>query len=226
MRFQLHDSGQTRDVELAFDEMIIAGMTGRNTAAVQAHIDELAELDIEPPSTIPIYYRASASLLTTAERIQVIGPDSSGEVEAMLLGTPEGMLIAVASDHTDRRVEAYSIAVSKQMCAKPLSRDLWRYVDVADGWDDIELICDRIVDGEHHPYQRGTLGAIRKPEDLIAGYFDGARELPSGVAMFTGTIATLGDIAGADGFSLSLVDPRTGRTLQLDYDVDVLPVIA
>ena len=226
MRFQLHEGEQTRDIELAFDEMIIAGMTGRDTAAVQAHIDELAELDIAPPSTIPIYYRASASLLTTAERIQVIGPDSSGEVEAMLLGTPEGMLVAVGSDHTDRRVEAYSIAVSKQMCAKPLSRDLWRYADVADGWDDIELICDRIVDGERHPYQRGTLGVIRKPEDLIAGYFDGARELPSGIAMFTGTIATLGEIAGADSFSLSLVDPRAGRTLQLDYGVTVLPVIA
>lgn len=226
MRFQLHEGEQTRDIELAFDEMIIAGMTGRDTAAVQAHIDELAELDIAPPSTIPIYYRASASLLTTENRIQVIGPDSSGEVEAMLLGTPEGMLVAVGSDHTDRRVEAYSIAVSKQMCAKPLSRDLWRYADVADGWDDIELICDRIVDGERHPYQRGTLGVIRKPEDLIAGYFDGARELPSGIAMFTGTIATLGEIAGADSFSLSLVDPRAGRTLQLDYGVTVLPVIA
>ena len=37
---------------------------------------------------------------------------------------------------------------------------------------------------------------------------------------------TLGDIAGADGFSLSLVDHRSGRTRRHDYDVAVLPVVA
>ena len=44
-------------------------------------------------------------------------------------------------------MESESIAVSKQVCPKPLSRDLWRYAEVVDGWDDIELVSDRGVGG-------------------------------------------------------------------------------
>ncbi len=226
MQFQLHEGAGSRTIDVDIRELIIAGMTGRDVAAVQAHADELAVLGIEPPSTIPIYYRASASLLTTADAIQVIGADSSGEVEAVLIGSPDGMLVGVGSDHTDRKVEAYGIAVSKQMCAKPISPDLWRYADVAAAWDTLELTSDRIVDDHRTPYQRGTLATVRKPEDLIAGFFDGATELPPGFAMFTGTFATLGEITGADRFEISLTDPGSGCALRYGYDVTTLPVVA
>jgi hypothetical protein len=226
MQFRLHEGAGPRTIDIDIRELIIAGMTGRNVAAVQAHVDELAALGIAPPSTIPIYYRVSASLLTDADAIQVIGADSSGEVEAVLIGTVDGMLVAVGSDHTDRRVEAYGIAVSKQMCAKPVSPDLWRYADVAEAWDSLELASDRVVDGQLTPYQRGALATVRRPEDLIAGFFDGATELPPGFAMFTGTFATLGEIAGADRFEISLIDPGSGLTLRHGYDVTTLPVVA
>jgi hypothetical protein len=226
MQFRLHDRAGSRTIDVDIRELIIAGMTGRDVAAVRAHVDELAVLGIAPPSTIPIYYRASASLLTTADAIQVIGADSSGEVEAVLIGTADGMLVGVGSDHTDRKVEAYSIAVSKQMCAKPVSPDLWRYADVAEVWDTLELASDRIVDGRRLAYQRGTLATVRKPEDLIAGFFAGAAKLPPGFAMFTGTFATMGEIAGGDRFEVSLTDPGSGRALRYGYDVATLPVVA
>jgi hypothetical protein len=226
MQFQLYDGAGSRTINIDIREVIIAGMTGRDVAAVKAHVDELAALGIAPPSTIPIYYRVSASLLTTAGAIQVIGADSSGEVEAVLIGTADGMLVAVGSDHTDRRVEAYGIAVSKQMCAKPISPDLWRYADVAAAWDTLELASDRVVGGQRTPYQRGTLATVRRPEDLIAGFFDGATELPPGFAMFTGTFATLGEIIGADRFEISLTHPGSGRILRHGYDVTNLPVVA
>jgi hypothetical protein len=151
MHFRLHDGEGTHSITLEFGELIIAGMTGRDVKAVQAHIDEPVEIGVPAPSIIPIYYLVSATLLTTANRFQVTGEDSSGEVEAVLLGTPEGMLVGVGSDHTDRKMETDSIAISKQVCPKSISRDLWQYADVVAGWDDIELVSDRIVDGVRTP---------------------------------------------------------------------------
>ncbi|MBT3360171.1 MAG: DUF2848 family protein [Rhodospirillales bacterium] len=226
MKFRVHENGQINEVEVAVREVIIAGMTGRDVEAVQKHIDELAELGVDPPSTIPIYYRVSAGLLTQAQRIEVVGSDSSGEVEAVLIGTNEGMLVAVGSDHTDRKVEADSIAISKQMCPKPISVDVWRYADVVDGWDGIQLVSDKIDGGEWTPYQRGSMGKVRKPEDLIGGFFNGLSELPAGVVMYTGTIETLVEIGGADQFAMALVDPKNGRTLSYVYDAAILPNVA
>lgn len=226
MRFRVHESGGVHDLDVSVREVIVAGMTGRNEEAVRHHIRELAELGVEPPSTIPIYYRVSASLLTRDQRVQVLGSDTSGEVEAVLLGTEEGMLVAVGSDHTDRKAEADSIAISKQLCPKPISVDAWRYADVAAQWDDIELVSDSVRAGRWEPYQRGNLGQIRRPEDLIGEFFPGMTELPAGVAMFTGTIPAQGPIAGSDQFSMALVDPKTRRTLWHAYDTVVLPMIA
>jgi hypothetical protein len=226
MRFRVHEGGGVRDLEVSVREVIVAGMTGRDEEAVRHHISELAELGVEPPSTIPIYYRVSASLLTRDQRVQVVGPDTSGEVEAVLLGTEEGMLVAVGSDHTDRKAEADSIAISKQLCPKPISTDAWRYTDVAAQWDDIELVSDSVRAGRWAPYQRGNLGQIRRPEDLIGEFFPGMTELPAGVAMFTGTIPAQGQIAGSDQFSMALVDPKTRRTLWHAYDTVVLPMVA
>ena len=74
MEFRVHDGDEIYLIDVPINEIIIAGMTGRDMTMVQKHIDELAELGIAPPSTIPVYYRVSASLLTQEPRIQVVGP--------------------------------------------------------------------------------------------------------------------------------------------------------
>ena len=114
MHFQLHDGEGTHSITLEFGELIIAGMTGRDVKAVQSHIDELAEIGVPAPSSIPIYYLVSATLLTTANRLQVIGGDSSGEVEAVLLGTPEGMPVGLGSDHNHPKRGTDSTAITKK----------------------------------------------------------------------------------------------------------------
>ena len=225
MKFLIHEGDATREIDVDVRELIIAGMTGRDMKAVQAHLDELAELDIPGPSTIPVYYRVSINELCQSESIQALSDDSSGEIEAVLIGTDEGMLVAVGSDHTNRKVESYSIAVSKQMCAKPVSRDVWRYADLLDVWDDLELNADRFENGKRIPYQRGTLATVRKPEDLIAKYFDGATVLPAGYVMFTGTFATLGEIIGGERFEMELVNKKTGQKLAHGYDIVTIPVV-
>ena len=61
-------------------ELVIAGWTGRDAAALQKHIRELEDIGVKPPRTTPIFYRVAANLFTHAEAIQVSGPDTSGEV--------------------------------------------------------------------------------------------------------------------------------------------------
>src|SRR5439155_12379155 len=98
------------------DALIIAGWTGRDRAAVELHVAELAALGVKPPRSVPCFYRIGANLATNASAIDVAGGDSSGEVELVLVSLDEGLYVGVGSDHTDRRVEAYGVTVSKQMC--------------------------------------------------------------------------------------------------------------
>jgi hypothetical protein len=83
----------------------------------------------------------------------------------------------------------------------------------------------RVHEGQWMPYQQSSLAKIRKPEDLIGGFFDGLTELPAGVTMFTGTIPTIGEITGAEHFAIALVDPGRSRTLWRRYGSPNLPVI-
>ena len=53
----------TRDI----GRLVIAGWTGRDQNALEAHIRELEALGIARPKTTPIFYRVAASLLTTAD---------------------------------------------------------------------------------------------------------------------------------------------------------------
>ncbi len=223
MRFRLHDARGVREIEAPISVIVIAGWSGRDAAAVQHHIDELAEIGVAPPSRTPLYYRVGAALATQAARIQVLGEGGSGEAEAVLIGTAEhGMLVGIGSDHTDREFEAQSVAVSKQMCPKPLGRDVWRYDEVAAGWDALRLESE--LDGA--PYQRGVMAAVRPPVELIADYFHGYKTVPPEFAMFLGTLPAIGGVRPGKRFSARLADDRTGRRLELDYEAMSLPVVA
>ncbi len=223
MRFRLHHADGVEDIEVPVSVIVIAGWSGRDEAAVQEHIDELREIGVAPPSQTPLYYRVGASLATQADRIQVLGEGGSGEAEAVLIGSARhGMLVAVGSDHTDREFEAQSVAVSKQMCPKPLGHDVWRCADVAARWDRLRLESD--MDGE--PYQRGTMAAVREPVELIADYFQGYKTVPPEFAMFLGTIPAIGGVRPGKRFSARLADDGTGRALTLDYETVTLPIVS
>ena len=87
------------------------------------------------PSRTPIFYRAAASLVTTAQSIQVVGAETSGEVEFVIVPRADGLWIGLGSDHTDRALETTNVALSKQMCAKVVAATLWRFDDLAPHWD-------------------------------------------------------------------------------------------
>ena len=196
-------------------ELVIAGWTGRDEAALRKHIRELEALGVKAPKSTPVFYRVAASLFTFSDEIEVLGPDTSGEVEFVLVKTASELRVTVGSDHTDRKVEAIGVALSKQLCAKPVAAQSWRYEEVKPHWE--RLVLRSWADGEL--YQEGPVTAMRSPEDLMGKY-----PLQPGFAMFCGTLAAKGGIRPATKFAMELEDPVLGRKLAHEYAIKVLPV--
>jgi hypothetical protein len=215
--------GAAVPLTLAIDQAVIAGWTGRDPVARDKHIAELEAIGIARPATTPIYYRCSARRLTLEDSIEVCGNDSSGEVEFILIGWQGRTLVGLASDHTDRKVESYSVTVSKQMCDKPVASTLWELEDVIGHWDRMILRSWAWINGKRELYQEGTLDAMLPVQELLDKGFERGK-LPDGCAMFGGTFAAKGGIRPADRFEYELEDPVRKRTIRHAYDVITLPV--
>jgi hypothetical protein len=224
LAFIIDAQDTTTPLTLPIDQAVVAGWTGRDPVARDQHIAELEAIGIARPASTPIYYRVSARRLTTAERIECTGPDSSGEVEFVLIGSQGRVYVGLGSDHTDRKVEAYSITVSKQMCDKPLAPVVWDLDEVNDHWDAIVLRSFAWIGGERVLYQEGKLDGMLPVAELIAGSF-GAAGLPDGCAMFGGTFAAKNGIRPASRFEFELEDPVRKRSIRHGYDVIELPVL-
>src|SRR5690606_34244808 len=123
----------------------------------------------------------------------IAGTGSSGEVECVLLVDGAQWWIAIGSDHTDRELERQSVALSKQACPKPIGRDIWRYEDVADHWDRLELSCHATRGGNRFLYQQGTVAALLPPSDLLTRYRAECPAVPR-LVMFRGTLPVIGHI--------------------------------
>ena len=223
--FQIEDS-QPRQVEVEFNTLIVAGWAGRDMAAIEHHIEELAAIGVPRPSSVPLYYRIADNQLTQAETVQALGEDSSGEVETFVFSVDGEMYVSIASDHTDRKLETYSVAMSKQVCVKPVAASAWRLADVADYWDELIIRSYIVENGVEVLYQEGSLASLRTPQDLIAGYTGGATVLPAGAGMTCGTVGAIGGIRAAADFTMELHDPRRQRSLRHRYHVETLPVVA
>jgi hypothetical protein len=210
--------------------LVVAGWTGRDLSAIEHHIEELAVLGVPRPSSVPLYYRVATQLLTQAPSIEALGEQSSGEAEPVLFFSRGEWWLSVASDHTDRQVESYSVAVSKQMCAKPMASSAWRWSDVQAHQDTVELRSRIFEDGRWIDYQRGTLAAIRPLADLRHGLAEAAKN-PEGLFMTCGTLGALPNARGqgirpAAQMEIELHDPRLQRRIVHRYAVQPLPVVA
>ncbi len=214
-----------KTVTATFDTLIVAGWTGRDTAALEHHIEELAALGVPRPSSVPVFYRNSVGNLTQTTRLDVLGPDTSGEVEPVLFSLEDGMWLGVGSDHTDRKAETMGIALSKQLCGKVIGTKLWPLADVVDHWDRLIIRSYATIDGARVLYQEGPLSGMRTPADLLQRY-NGSTALKAGAVMFCGTVGAKGGIRPATRFEMEIEDPVRGRTLSHAYDVVALPVVS
>jgi len=98
LQFNRIAKDRTDRVGVEIDSLIIAGWAGRDAAAIEHHIEELAALGVPRPSTTPLYYRVAAQTLTQSNRLVVLGPDSSGEVNPF--SSPWPTNFGSASDRT------------------------------------------------------------------------------------------------------------------------------
>lgn len=202
-------------------ELVIAGWTGRDVAALEDHIRELEAIGVKRPKTTPIFYRVAAALLTSDDTIEVLGDQSSGEAECVVYSFDGSLFVGLGSDHTDRQAEAVGVSLSKQMCAKPVSRAVWRLEDVAAHWDKLVLRSHVNTDGRRRLYQEGSVAAMRPPTELFKLYTGSS--LPAGTAMFCGTLAVHGGITPSEVFEMELEDPVLGRKITHRYRVKTLP---
>ncbi len=208
-------------IELNVTSLFIAGWTGRDMAAVNHHIEELKELGVAPPSTVPLYYRGSSNLLLQANKIQALSEGSSGEAEPFVVLSDGKYWLGLGSDHTDRPLEAFSVAHSKQNCAKPVADTVWPLEEVTDHLDQLELKSWIKEEGDWIAYQEGTLASIRPLKELIEGI-----DLPENGGMLCGTLPAIGGVRGAAAFRMELNDPVLGRKITTEYEIETLPVVA
>jgi hypothetical protein len=221
--FLLSSKSGRYNAAITVREAILAGWTGRDRAALEKHIEEMAAVGVPRPPSVPVFYRCSASRLTVADEIQVVGEDSSGEVEYVLIQAEGNLWVGTGSDQTDRKVEAYGITVSKQMCDKPMASELWSYDELAPHWDELVLRAWAVRGGERVLYQESAVTAMMSPPALIREY-TGTDRLPEGTAMFSGTLPAIGGLRPAERFEFELADPVLGRSLHHSYAIRTLPI--
>ena len=237
LSFDLHARQGKQRITVVPAALIVAGWTGRDEAALQHHIEELAAIGVPRPSSVPVFYRNSVLNLTQVPVLEVLGPDTSGEVEPVIVALGDQLCLTVGSDHTDRKAETQGIALSKQLCPKPVGRDLWPLEEIAHHWDKLKLRSFATIEGERVAYQEGTLAGMRPPADLIARFgtskfgksharLQPKPSLPPDSVMFCGTLAAIGGIRPATRFEMELEDPVLGRSMKHAYDIAVLPVVS
>lgn len=216
--------------EVVPTRLVVAGWTGRDAASIEHHIEELARIGVRRPSAVPLYYRLAHSLLTQADNVEMLGEASSGEAEPVLVRHGGRWWLTVGSDHTDRAAEAYSVAVSKQMCAKPVARVAWPWDEVAARADDLVLRSEIFEHGHWAVYQEGAVALIRPLQSLID---DLPADVPvaDGLVLFCGTLAAIADEAGvavrpAGRMRVALLDPAAPRRIEHDYCVVALLQVA
>jgi len=200
---------------------IVAGYTARDREAVLEHIQELEELGVEAPPTVPTFYAVPPQQVIQNKALLTTGIATSGEAEAALVVDHGQVFVTICSDHTDRAAERFDIALSKLCCQKVVGSSAWRLDDVAEQWDELELRS--WIGADDTPYQDGALGSLVPPLELLAAI--PWRSEPRSFIVLCGTVPTLGGIQPSPRFRAELFDPAAGRRLGLDYTIEALDLL-
>jgi len=197
--------GTKQELLFPIRRLVCGGWVGRDQKALQAHIDELGQHGVPAPTRTPIYLNFSPYLTTTADIIEVVSGESSGEVE------------------TDRGFEKFSIPASKQMCAKVMAPVVWPYPEIKDHWDQIVIRSWTTNDGKRMLYQEDALATILGVEDLLEQLPKDDGLPTDGLVLFSGTIATRMGLVYGEEFDFEMEDPVLGRRIRHGYHIRVLP---
>ena len=198
--------------------------------AIDHHIEELAAIGVPRPSSVPLYYRVAAALLTQAPQIEVLG---AGQLRRGRAGAGACARPLVAHGglrpHRPRRR-----ARSASHCRSSSAPSRWRRqpgLGTTSSRGPTRLACaprssNRVTGCV---YQDGTLASIRPLEQLIAGLPADA-PVADGLVLFCGTLGALPDAgwprraARRHACGCSSIDGD--RTLAHEYASTALPQVA
>jgi len=214
-------NGRKSPFEFRVRRLLNAGFTGRNQELVMKHVEELRRHGVAAPDKIPAFYPVPRHLVTTDEEIEVLGEQTSGEIEPVFLFKEGRIYVAVGSDHTDRGLEKASIANSKVACPKVISRELWDYEEIKEGWNRLVLRSWVGKGGEKKLYQEGPLSAFLSPQELILKTQEHIKDHDlEGMVLFLGTLPMLDkEFVFSNTFEGELLDEAMKRRLSLGYRV-------
>ena len=213
--------GNRTGLEFPVARILDAGFTGKNREGAMKHVEELKAHGVAAPDRIPAYFAVTREMVTTDDEIEVLGDDTSGEVEVVFLFKGDQVYIAVGSDHTDRELEKDSIPKSKVICPKVVSRDVWKLADVKPHWERLKLQSWIEVDGQRTLYQEGSLADFLTVDDFL----DGVRSVVTdgsldGMVLYMGTMPSLGgELLFSPTFEGRLSDDVLGRELSFRYHI-------
>jgi hypothetical protein len=218
----LQKSDTLTPLSFKVDKMVNAGFTGRDQAEVRHHLDELSAKGIEVPKTTPTLYPVIPSTLSTDTSITVYGEETSGEIEYVLFVKNEREIyVGIGSDHTDRKLEELDIPRAKQITPNLVSPVVWDLNDVKDHWDDLSMECSVKKGRETFLYQKGGLGLLMSPSELLEFVSKKINSPLNNVAIFSGTVKMeTEDFVFADIFSGLLTDPTLGRNIGFSYAIN------
>ncbi|AZU64397.1 DUF2848 family protein [Neobacillus mesonae] len=208
------------EMEIKINHVYCIGYAGRNTEKTMEHIIELEKIGVPRPKDIPALYPVRRNSLNQTGEIEVLGSQSSGEAEIVLIfgDNDDEVYITVGSDHTDRSLETIDINQSKQICDKPIAKKAWKLNEVVNHWDDLLLTSQILVNGEWQDYQRAKINEII-PLNEIKNFLT-KKDVPmKNSVIFSGTVPLLDGFKYGSGFKMVFVDKVREDKIEAAYTI-------
>lgn len=207
-----------KNKEFHIKKAFCIGYSGRDKEKTFAHIRELARIGVPEPTEIPMLYPVSVSTLTQKNTIEVIGEETSGEAEIVIIfgNTSEEVYVTVGSDHTDRSLETIHINKSKQVCSKPFANKAWCVRKIKTNWDKLILSSSVFINEKWQKYQFDSVSSIIRLEEiedfLIKKYINLENTI-----VFCGTVPLVDGFKYGEKFRMELIDPVNKDTICAEY---------
>ena len=221
--FRLQAGDGSKEIALNIRGIYNIGYAGRDQEVVRKHVEELKELGVAAPNHVPTIYPVSSTSLSCEDSLEILHDETSGEVEYALFVCGGKKYITVGSDHSDRRLEAFSVPLAKAICPNMAADTVWLLDEVEDHFDQIRMRSYVTKDGERSLYQDGTLAEILAPAQQIALVEEFLGRKMEDEVIFSGTLPTKDGMVYGEKFEYEMIDPVLDRRIAGGYDLVRLP---
>lgn len=219
LRLTVQRTGGCEEMTFACSRLLNGGWAARDGEGQRRHVEELSALGIAPPESVPDVFFLTDDRVSTAATVQVTSGETSGEGEYVLLFAADEVFVGIGSDHTDREIEKVSIPGSKQMCPDLMGATVWPYEEVRGHWDELRIRCVVRIGTGTALYHDSSTKELLHPEEWKR-HLRGNGLLQPGLVFFSGAVPAVDGVRSADEYTMQLLDPVVGRTLEHSYRVE------